>query len=236
MDEDKQDTTLWMVTFSDLVMLLLTFFVLLLTMSSMDAKRLKEFFSHFQGSTGVLEFSGSRGVTDLAHFIKKYHDTDGLVVIDQGLLQNMLKMEPGEISSDVLENLNKFIDIKDDERGIVITFQDKILFDPGEAILKPEIYPVLDKIADAIKQSPNKILIIGHTDNVPLRSGIYSSNWELSVYRALAVLDYFIKEKGITPSRFEVGGFGPYLPLYPNNTPERRAKNRRVEIIFRHLT
>lgn len=236
MEEEKQDTTLWMVTFSDLVMLLLTFFVLLLSMSSLNKKKLKEFFSHFQGSTGVLEFSGSRGITDLAYFIKKYHDTEGMIVIDQNLLKTMLKLRPNEIPSNIFKNLNRLMEIRDNQRGIVISFQDKLLFDPGKAVIRPDVYPVLDKIAEAIKKSTNTIMIMGHTDNIPIKSGIYKSNWELSVYRALSVLDYFINEKHISPSRFEVGGYGSSLPLYPNNTPERRAKNRRVEIIFRHLS
>jgi chemotaxis protein MotB len=76
---------------------------------------------------------------------------------------------------------------------------------------------------------------MGHTDNIPIKSKIYKSNWELSAYRGLSVLDYFLKEKGLSPSRFYVGGYGAFRPIYPNDTAKRRALNRRVEIIFKHI-
>jgi len=87
---DEPNTSAWMVTFSDLIMLLLTFFVLLLTMSSMDTKKLKETFANFSGAPGVLELSGARGVGDLANFITKYESSDKLVVIDQDSVRRLL--------------------------------------------------------------------------------------------------------------------------------------------------
>ena len=79
----------------------------------------------------------------------------------------------------------------------------------------------------------NDILIMGHTDNIPIRSAHYRSNWELSLYRALNVQKYFVEKKGILPARFGIGGYGDTRPQLPNNTVENRAKNRRVEIILR---
>ncbi|RLB27533.1 MAG: hypothetical protein DRH11_18530, partial [Deltaproteobacteria bacterium] len=201
----------WMVTFADLVMLLLTFFVLLLTMSSMDAKKVKGLISHFKGSTGVLEFSGSRGITDLASFITSYRDSDNILVIDQNLIRSLLipSTRSEEKVEEVLQDINKLINITDDERGIVITFQEDVMFDAGEVRIKEEVIPLLNSISEAIASLPYGILIMGHTDNIPFRSRLYDSNWELSAYRALAVLQYFIKEKGLPPERFSVGGYGP---------------------------
>ena len=91
----EPNTGAWLVTFSDLVMLLLTFFVLLLSMSSMDTKKLESMFAHFKGATGALEFSGMRGVHDLTGFIEKYQDTQGLLVIDPGLVKELLSAFDG---------------------------------------------------------------------------------------------------------------------------------------------
>ena len=232
MEGQKPNPNAWMVTFSDLIMLLLTFFVMLLAMSSTDTRRLKEIILHLRESAGVLAFSGSRGVSDLASFIKKYKDKRSLFMIDHFLLKDMFRPS---IESEKKKELNELIDITDDARGIVLSFQENILFDPEEAIIKKEAFPVLDSIAAAIDSCPYDILIMGHTDNIPIKSKLYESNWELSSYRGLSVLEYFLKKKELSPSRFSVGGYGPSRPLYPNDTPKDRALNRRVEIIFKHL-
>jgi chemotaxis protein MotB len=225
------DSSAWMVTFSDLIMLLLTFFVLLLSMSSMDRRKLKEIILHVKEAAGLLEFSGSRGITDLATFIKRHRkEKETYFMIDRDLLRYLFMPS---MESD--RKMEEIIDLIDDERGIVISFQEDIMFDPGEATLKKEAFPVLDSIARAIGSSPNDILIMGHTDNVPVQSKLYESKWDLSSYRGLSVLEYFLKEKGLLPSRFSVGGYGPSRPLYPNDTPENRALNRRIEIIFKSL-
>ena len=226
-----RDSSAWMVTFSDLIMLLLTFFVLLLSMSSMDRRKLKEIIMHVREAAGLLEFSGSRGITDLATFIKRHRkEKEIYFMIDRDLLRYLFMPS---MESD--RKMEEIIDIIDDERGIVISFQEDIMFDPGEATLKKEAFPVLDSIARAIGSCPNDILIMGHTDNVPVQGKLYESKWELSSYRGLSVLEYFLKEKGLLPSRFSVGGYGPSRPLYPNDTPENRALNRRIEIIFKNL-
>jgi chemotaxis protein MotB len=231
--EGKLDPNAWMLTFADLTMLLLTFFVLLLTMSSMDTKKLRNIMTHFRASTGVLEFSGAGQVYSLGNFINQYNDSDSLLVVDQKHF--LAKMKLVTSIKKKLSDMTNQITLSDDERGIALVFHGNILFDPGETTLRKEAYPVLNIIADAIGTCPNDILIMGHTDNTPVKGKIYQSNWELSAYRGLSVLDYFLKEKGLSPSRFSVGGYGVSRPLYPNTTPKNRSLNRRVEIIFKHL-
>jgi len=231
--KDDIDPNAWMVTFADLVMLLLTFFVLLLTMSSMDTKKLKKLMTHFNESTGVLEFAGSGKVSDFSSFISKYNDSDSMLVVDQKKFFTEIKISPA--IKNMLKNINGKIDLSDDERGVVLAFNENILFEAGKASLKKEISLVLDEIADAIYECPNDILIMGHTDNIPIKSKLYKTNWELSAYRGLSVLYYFLKEKGLSPSRFYVGGYGSFRPVYPNDTAKSRSMNRRVEIIFKHV-
>jgi chemotaxis protein MotB len=233
---EQLDPNAWMVTFSDLIMLLLTFFVMLLTMSSMDAKMLKDIRSALNEAAGLLEYSGLRKVNSLGKFIKEYQDSDDLFVIDQNHLKNLIPSTGlDRIVLEKIKDLDMIMDITDDERGIVLSLQENILFDSGEAKIKKDFLHVLDSIFTAIDSCPNDILIMGHTDNIPSHSALYKSNWELSSYRALSVLEYFLKEKGLQPSRLSVGGYGPARPLYPNDTPKNRALNRRVEIIIRHL-
>lgn len=234
MSEDgKLDPNAWMLTFADLTMLLLTFFVLLLTMSSMDTKKLRNIMTHFRASTGVLEFSGPGKVYSLGNFINQYNDTESLLVVDQKHFLAKIKLVTNIKKK--LTDINNQITLSEDERGIALAFHGNILFPPGKATLRKEVYPVLDSIADAIKACPNDILIMGQTDNIPVTSKIYPSNWELSAYRGLSVLNYFVNKKGLSPSRFSVGGSGSSRPLYPNTTSKNRAMNRRVEIIFKHI-
>lgn len=232
-EEEKMDPNSWMVTFADLVMLLLTFFVLLLTMSSMDTKKLRDLMTHFRESTGVLELAGAGEVYSLGAFINKYNDTDSLLVIDQKHFLTKIKL----VSSikNLLKDLTNDITLSDDERGVSLTFHGNILFDPGKTTLRKEAYPVLDLIGDAIEGCPNDILIMGHSDNTPIEDEIYASNWELSAYRGISVLDYLLLRKGLSPSRFTVGGSASSRPLYPNTNEKNRSLNRRVEIIFKHL-
>ena len=232
-EEQRIDPNSWMVTFADLVMLLLTFFVLLLTMSSMDTKKLRDLMTHFRESTGVLEFSGAGQVYKLGAFVNKYNDTDSLLVIDQKHFLTKIKLVSN--ITNMLKDLNKNITLSDDERGISLSFHGNILFEPGKTTLRKEAYPVLDIIADAIEECPNDILIMGHSDNTPIKDEAYGSNWELSAYRGISVLNYFVNKKGLSPSRFSVGGSGSSRPLYPNINQKNRSLNRRVEIIFKHI-
>ena len=256
-DGPKMDTTLWMVTFGDLLMLLLTFFVMLLSMSSMDAKALKTMFSIFEGAIGPLEFSEMerlKTARDIVHggaggamesrdlsalsvlkdrYSKIVEEKKDIKVNNLEILEDVLAMEDDTEHDEMLESLKEVIGISEDERGVIITLQDMVLFDSGEADIKPVIFPLLDWIAEVLDSIPNDVRIMGHTDNVPIRSERYQSNWELSLYRALNMHSYFIEKKDLSPERFAVGGYGDLRPRFPNNIKEGREKNRRVEIIVK---
>jgi chemotaxis protein MotB len=207
--------------------------VLLLTMSSMDTKKLRDLMTHFKESTGVLELAGAGEVYNLGAFINKYNDTDSLLVVDQKHFLTKLKLISN--MKNMLKDLSNDITLSDDERGVALTFHGNILFDPGKTTLRKEAYPVLDFIGDAIEGCPNDILIMGHSDSTPISDEKYGSNWELSIYRGISVLDYLLKKKRLSPSRFAVGGSGSSKPVYPNTSQKNRSLNRRVEIIFKHL-
>lgn len=115
---------------------------------------------------------------------------------------------------------------------LTVSILDRVLFDSGEAILKPDGESVLRKVAAILAEHPElKIHIIGHTDNVPVHNR-FASNWELSTARALAAVHFLTEQAGVDPRRVGVVGYGEYRPIADNSTPEGRAKNRRIAIVI----
>lgn len=119
-------------------------------------------------------------------------------------------------------------------KGLVITVVGDVLFDSGKAKIRPESYPILDKVATVLKENVPKLNvgIEGHTDNVPIKFSGWKSNWELSTARSLSVLHYLVEERDISPERVSAIGYGEYRPIDSNNTKEGRQSNRRVEIVI----
>ena len=119
------------------------------------------------------------------------------------------------------------------DRGLVVTVLNKVLFDPGKAELKSSSQDVLDHVAGVLKNKMGNAMIYvdGHTDSDPIKKSTWRSNWELSSARALEVVHYFVEKKGLNPKRIAATGYGEHRPLVSNNTREGKMKNRRVEIV-----
>jgi chemotaxis protein MotB len=127
-------------------------------------------------------------------------------------------------------NMGEHISVNVTNRAVMITMKEQVSFSPGEVDILEATDPVLETIAGIIHRYPDyHVEIDGHTDNIPIRTSLYPSNWELSVARATSVLKYFINKHNIDPSRLSVRGNADQKPVAPNNTPENRARNRRVE-------
>lgn len=120
------------------------------------------------------------------------------------------------------------------DRGLVITFLADILFDSGKAKLRPESYPILDKVARVLRENvPGlSVGVEGYTDNQPIKVSGWKSNWELSANRALSVVHYLSEEKGVSPERLSAIGYGEHRPIDTNDTLEGRQNNRRVEVVI----
>lgn len=210
----------WMVTYGDLMSLLLTFFVLILSFSSIELRKFQMALGSLKGALGVLPREQSvmvqwdPVVPQLSDFQRKRIQK----VISE--LRRMVKQS--KIDKQVILNAT--------QNGIIIRIDSPILFGLGKASIKPGAFPILDKIAEIARETPNSIRIEGHTDNLPIHNSQFPSNWELSAARALSVLRYFLNQGNIAPERLAAVGYGEYHPLVPNTTPENRAKNRRVEI------
>lgn len=257
-EEPPKPAAAWMSTFSDLMNLLLCFFVLLFSMSTIDAQKFEqlaasfsESFSIFQaGSTSIGEgLLVGNGVMQLNQ-LDEYMNTMGKEVEEteeeEDPLEELKKdqLEASEELAELIEemvqeeNLDKEIDIDFTSQYVSLTLNGGILFDSGKDSLKPESYTILDKIGLILEKYAESIIEIeGHTDNVPIHTARFKNNNELSSARALSVFDYFAEHTTLDPAMIKHSGRGEYIPIADNSTPEGRTKNRRVEIkIYNNLS
>ncbi|WBW95420.1 flagellar motor protein MotB [Oceanirhabdus sp. W0125-5] len=229
--DDGIDPNAWLATYGDMVTLLLTFFVMLYSMSSIDAMKFKSISSALQtvmkgqGGKSIMEYNMNNGDLPIA----------GKLVPNSSKESNREQIDMINNMKDLIaeNNLDGIIDVKEDSRGFIFELKDKILFESGKSNLKSASLPALDTITDFIKELPNDIIIEGHTDNVPINNSKYKDNWELSAARAYTVNNYFTKIKGLDPTRFYPTFLGDNHPLVNNDTEENRAKNRRVNILIK---
>lgn len=220
---DDVNTNGWMDTYADTITLLLTFFILLYSISAVDSEKLKQLNhalqSSLKGNTKVSE------VKDIKELEVKTKDPESGNTEYEDLAK--------KLNNTIEKNgLTEVIKLRKEDRGIVLQLDETILFEPGKADLKENNKEVLETITTIINEHDNDVLIEGHTDNVPMNNKEFASNWELSAARALSAVTYFVHDKQIDPMRFSVKGYGEYKPLVPNDTPENRAINRRIDILM----
>ena len=231
--EPAADPNAWMVTFSDLVTLLLTFFVMLLSMSTMDINRVQKVMSSFTGGSGVLEYTDMGALTPYEEQLKSLNQLDLSQLPSEEVLLDVFlgRKIPGATS--VFDDLSQDLKVRKTAKGVSLVFGSRILFDSGGAVLKKEAEKALALAAKIINQIDRPISVEGHTDSMPLsKSSRYASNWELSLARALAVRDYLVKKEGVNPLRMRVAALADARPLGDNETVEGRDLNRRIEIVF----
>ncbi|MFI8686031.1 flagellar motor protein MotS [Rossellomorea sp. NPDC077527] len=220
----------WMVTFSDLITLILVFFILLFSMSQIDIVKFRTIADSFQ-QRQILEFYPSVIPFDDPSAEPEMESDDSQ---QQGSEDDQdLNALLSNIQSYLKENkLNDVIVATRTERGVVLVLQEQALFDSGEATVLPAAYPFLNKVGDLLTRIPNFVKVEGHTDNRPIDTYRFPSNWELSSARASSVIRYLTKTENLDPTRFIAVGYGDTRPIAPNDTSENLQKNRRVEIII----
>lgn len=230
--EDSINTGGWRTTFNDLVTLMLVFYVMLFTMSAIDSRKMGEFQYALQSGLGVLKegdrasisVSQSQPIDDMSHISTQAEG--GPTKQENQLSRKLITAVRGLLEADV------GIQVTHSDEGTRLAFQDRVLFDFGKDAINPEGFPFLDKIARALKDLPYSLRVEGHTDNVPIRTQRFPSNWELSIARAVNVVKYFAQVSNIEPRRLSAVGYGESRPVVANDTPSDRAKNRRVEILL----
>lgn len=224
-----------MVTYSDMVTLLLAFFVLLFSFSELDVQRFRAIMSAFQASVGVLD-GGMRVVFDDDAVQGRTEFDLQDVEWHRPELQQQLRAVFAEVEGFVVAgDLGDAMHVELTERGVTVRFADRVLFDLGRAELKPEARSALAQLAELLREIPNHVRVEGHTDDLPIHNERFPSNWELSTARATTVLRYLIEEHGLQPDALSAAGYGEYRPLEPNDTESNRARNRRVDIVLLRL-
>lgn len=221
---EENNTGNWLTTYSDLVTLLLCFFVLLFSFSEIDAQKFRVIMSSFQGGAGALD-----GGTTI-EFNEELEPFDGVLEEDLEKLKDILEEYADSVG------LGTEIILSVEERGLIIRFMDNVLFDSGKADLKPESVQILKSVAEILNRDEFRdrlIKVEGHTDTDPIvYSAKFPTNWELSATRATNVLRYLVETEIIDGSRISSSGYSFYRPIAPNDTKENKAKNRRVDMVI----
>jgi chemotaxis protein MotB len=160
--------------------------------------------------------------------------------INSGNANSMDNAQLAEIQAELeqyfkMKSIGGQVTVQLQERGLVISLQDTVLFDSGSAVLNSQAVDIITTVGNVIKPLPNYVLIEGHTDNLPIHNGEFPSNWELSSARATNVLQEVLK-CGLAPQRLSATGYGEYRPRVPNDSDDQRQMNRRVDIVLLRTT
>ena len=216
---EHENSERWLLTYADLITLLLGLFVILYAMSKIDAGKYAEIVSALGGVFG---------------------SNQGILIGGGSLLENpreSLLSERQRVAREVSQALNLEsgsmpVSVTESERGVTVHIMEELLFASGSAEIKASSLSALDTLASVLKKLPNDLRVEGHTDNVPINTAQFPSNWHLSVSRAVNVGYYLIRQHGLVPDKVSVVGYSEYRPWATNDTPEGRAKNRRVDIVI----
>ncbi|WP_306547024.1 flagellar motor protein MotB [Desulfobulbus sp.] len=218
---------MWMATYSDMVTLLLTFFVLLLTMASMDPTKFVQAKSSIEDAFGWS--TKAAPVPFSIPVLPSPPKSKFTPIPRQSPIQHFKR-----IKSDLeMTKLDAQVEaVQRDNDSIILRIHDSVLFEAGKATLDPASYPILRKVADIIRPLPMTMRIEGHTDATPVAGG-KTSNWDLSVARAVAVMSFYHRGELFALDRMSATGYGDSRPLVPNTSPENMVQNRRVDFILR---
>ncbi len=213
----------WEITYTGFILILLCFFIMLSSFASFEESKVTRFVKSFSNAISVL--SGGR---KFEHGQEALNNSADIVDKKSEIAEFFRQLSA--LTSNL--GLGKDVEISSSKKGIMIRFSDTVMFAVGAADVSQAALPLLKKIASFISSTSYSIRIEGHTDNLPIRNRRFASNWELSTARAVKVLRYFLEIEKISPQRLSAVGFGEFHPLFPNDSPEHRVRNRRVEIIF----
>lgn len=246
----RNQTPGWIVTFADLATLLLTFFILMLSFAEMDVEKYRAMANSmavaFGSSNVVAEDVGGSPLTliesdtvslpepsdsmaDEPEFIDERTEGGGATGIPAGIVDlatRMISELEDEVASDALS-------VNYDDSKVVIRFSEEATFRSGDATIKPEMIPIIERVVGVLADCSGDVLVSGYTDDRPISSSRYRSNWDLSAARAVSVVHELVMNRQVPAERVVAAGRAETNPLVPNNSDDNRAKNRRVEIAIR---
>lgn len=252
-EDPPKGSPAWMNTFADLMNLLLCFFVLLFSMSTVDAEKWQKVVASFQNTFSILPNGGSAidegelissGVSQLEFLDSYYQEQANSQAQEESEAQQDIVdayeeqalAESEKMAEEIEEAIARYgiqdqVEVEFNADYVMINLNGALLFDSGKSEIRSEAYPLIGKVGKVIANYDKNIIEVeGHTDNVPMHSAKYEDNNVLSMYRALTVADYLREITSINPAYIKSSGRGEYVPIADNETPEGRARNRRVEI------
>jgi len=250
-EPEKDNLERWLLTYSDLITLLMIFFVMMYSMSKVDADKFQALAESLSiafgggtpaqvdigvtpGGPSIIETYPVKSPTEGGENPWGEEKTEGTGNGGEGNvnIENMtieaIKQKLDQFALD--NNIQARLVTSIEERGLVVSISDTLLFESGSADITPRAREILDKITNVLASAPNYIKVEGHTDNLPINTARFPSNWELSVLRATNVV-HIMKEK-IPAQQLSAVGYGEYRPIASNDTEEGRAKNRRVDLVI----
>lgn len=217
-----------MTTFTDMTMLILVFFILLFSMSKIDVEKFKAIADSYKNYQ-LLDFYPSIIPNDTPSTEEDPNNQEK----GKGEQEQSLDKLYQSIQNYLEENdLGDVIAANRTETGVVLVLQEQVLFETGKAEITGGSNAFLDEVGKLLKNIPNMVKVEGHTDDRPITTYRYPSNWELSTARASSVIRYFVEKHNLDSSRFIAIGYGETRPVVPNDKPENLQKNRRVEIVI----
>jgi len=232
----------WLITYSDLITLLMIFFIIMYASSNVDAKKFKAVSDSFRVALGdgssssgnnVISSDIPLNINEMPQEVKDEMAKAAAEAKAEAVEKNKLTEVKGKIDS-LLEGsgLQASVGTVIEERGLVVSLKDTVLFDSGSADVKGDRIVTITEIGKILNSIDNYVRIEGHTDNVPIYTSRFHSNWELSALRAVSVKEILSKNGGVNESKLSVLGYGEFRPLADNSSEEGKAKNRRVDIII----
>jgi chemotaxis protein MotB len=249
----------WVMTFADLMTLLMCFYVLMLSFSEMDVAKFKELAGSVQNAFGVQneievrtmprgtsiiarEFSPGRPEPTAVNTVRQFTINSNMNTLDVGSAERLEELEELErqerMARELAEALRQKLEdeiangnllVREDDADVVIQILEQDSFASGEADVQSDFVPALGSIGSVVADLPNAIIVSGHTDNVPISRGRFRSNWDLSAARAASVA-HALLENGVDPQRIMITGHADTQPRADNDNPENRARNRRIDI------
>ena len=225
----------WLVSYADFVTLLFAFFVVLFASSTVDQSKVQSFASKFESyvTADGVQFGGRPGQGPAGNASIEFEPPDPVTLTHEALTMAEVRGSIEQLEAELLPEINSGkIELTLQARGIVMSLRESAFFAPGEAALQPESLQIMQIVAESLTRIPGEIRLEGHTDDRPIHTRRYPSNWHLSTARAITVLKFLTDRYKIPRERLAVAGYGEFHPVASNDTPENRAKNRRVSVVI----
>lgn len=215
----------WLVSYADFITLMFAFFTVMYAVSTVDARKVVPAASSMQQAFSMPEPPGTAAPVTVPTISS---DTPAPTAPPERDLDDVRRRLATELS-DAIDSGR--LEIAEDPRGLVLSLPEQATFAIGSANVHPEARQLIGRIAASVQPLGNALRIEGHTDDVPIRTPRYQSNWELSTARSSAVVSFLIHDAGLEPARLSAAGYGEFHPRAPNDSPANRARNRRVDIV-----